>query len=220
LNDAHSWYETPEPAAGPAFPWPPAGGEGVLAAFARTWKGASLQPRAFFGSMPAEGSLGAALLYYLPIGIAVAGANLFWSTTRGAGGEQDAVLGAADTMTGLAPLSEFLFAPVMLLLSLFVSAGVVHLLLRAFGGVRHGFAFTARIFAFTYSPQLLGVVPVVGAVAGFAWMVVIAVIGVREGHGTSTGRAAAAVLIPVAIALVFVAIAAFLQLTGSLLDPH
>jgi hypothetical protein len=220
VSDEQAWYETGTAPPEASFPWPPAEGDSVIGAFGRTWKGSSLQPRAFFGTMPAHGSLGAALLYYLPIGIAVAGANLFWTLARGtADVDRDAVLGRAETMTGLSPLTEFFFSPVMLLLSLFVSAAITHLLLRLFGGAHRDVWFTTRVFAFSYSPQLLGIVPMVGSVVGFVWMVVVAIIGLREGHGTSTGRAAAAVLIPVGIGLVFVALAVFLQLTGSLLEP-
>jgi hypothetical protein len=61
------------------------------------------------------------------------------------------------------------------------------------------------------------VVPVVGTVVGFVWMVIVAVIGLKEGHRTSMGRVLAAVLIPVVIALIFVAIAAFIATTGRIL---
>jgi hypothetical protein len=221
LNDDGTWYETPEPASGPPFPWPPAEGESVVTAFARTWKGASLHPRTFFAALPEHGSIGTVLVYYLPLGIAVAGATLFWAVSGGVGaGEREAILGRGETVTGLTPLTDFLLSPLMLVLSLFVSAAVTHVLLRALGGASRRYGFTTRIFAYAYSPQLLGVVPVLGSVAGFAWMVVVAVIGVREGHGTSTGRAAAAVLIPVFVVLLLVGAAAFVQLTGGVLEGH
>jgi hypothetical protein len=217
VNGEQAWYETVPPAE-PGFPWPPAEGEPVIGAFGRTWKGSALEPRRFFRAVPEDGSIGAALLYYLPIGVAVAGANLFW-TLMGwtAAAEREAVMGEAG-VTGLTPLTEFLLSPLLLVLSLFVSAAIVHLLLRMFGGASRGIGFTTRIFAYSYSPMIVGIVPVIGSVAGFAWMVVVGIIGVREGHRTSTARAAAAVLIPVVIALFFMAIAVFIQLTGGLLD--
>jgi hypothetical protein len=200
------------------FPWPPAEGESILSAFGRTWRGAALEPTRFFAAMPEHGSIRTALIYYLPIGIAVAGANLFWTLVRGvADVEQDAVLGEMPMGGALSPLFEFLFSPVILLVSLFVAAGVTHLLLRVLGGARRDYGFTTRVFAFAYSPQLLGVVPVAGAVVGFIWMVGVSIIGLREGHGTTTGRAAAAVLIPVSIALVLLALMAFLASTGRVL---
>lgn len=191
----------------PGFPWPPADDESVPGALAATWQGASLRPATFFRAMPARGSLGAALLYYLPIGILVAGADLFWTTVRGGASDADIVL---DSAPSLPPLVSFLLSPVLLIASLFVAAGATHILLRIVGGANRDFAFTTRLFAFAYSPQILGVVPAVGVVVGFVWMVVIAIIGIREGHGTSTARAAAAVLIPVFIGLAFLAVAWFM----------
>jgi hypothetical protein len=200
------------------FPWPPARGESAIAAFGETWTGASLRPRAFFRAMPEHGTIRSALLYYLPLGVAVSGANLFWTLALGGvDGEQDAVLGEMPLGGGLNPLLEFLLAPVILLLSIFVAAAVTHGLLRLFGGANRSYGFTTRIFAFAYSPQILGVVPVVGTVVGFVWMVIVAVIGLKEGHRTSMGRVLAAVLIPVVIALIFVAIAAFIATTGRIL---
>lgn len=208
-------------AAEPAhFPWPPREDESIPAAFAETWKGSALRPRSFFAALPERASLLPALAYYLPIGIAVSGAELFWGTFREtAAPERDVVIGTA-AFEGMTPLVGFLLSPVVLLLSLFISAGITHLLLRLFGGASRGVNATTRIFAFSYSPLILGIVPVVGSVVGYVWMVVVAVIGLREGHRTTTGRAAAAVLIPVAIAIVFLAIAALIAQTGSIMLPR
>jgi hypothetical protein len=219
-GDDFTYFDVEEPPAEAHFPWPPEEGESVPAAFAATWRGSSLEPRLFFGAMPAHAPLLPALAYYLPIGIVVAGAELFWRTMRGTvAPERDVVIGT-DAFAGFSPLVEFLLSPVVLLLSLFVSAGVTHVLLRLFGGAHRNFGFTTRVFAYAYSPQILGIVPVVGSVVGFFWMVVVAVIGLKAGHRTTTGRVLAAVLIPVMIALVFLAIATLLALTGSLTLPQ
>lgn len=205
-----------EQAAPSGFPWPPAEGEPVLSAFARTWRGASLDPRRFFAELPEEGSLGAALLYYLPLGIAVAGAQLFRRVLRGPPEEGETGLLGIEPAAGMAPLLEFLLAPLLLLVSLFLAAGVTHLLLRVLGGANRDFVFTTRVFTYSYSPQVLAVIPIAGQVIGFVWMVWVAVIGVREGHRTTTGRAAAAVLVPVVITLTFAALAAFIAAMNSL----
>jgi hypothetical protein len=127
------------------------------------------------------------------------------------------VLGELDLGRAISPVLEFLFSPLILLLSLFLAAGVTHLLLRLFGGANRDYGFTTRVFAFAYSPQILGIVPVVGGVVGFVWMIVVAMIGLKEGHRTTMGRVAAAVLIPVTIALIALAIAAFVAATGRIL---
>jgi hypothetical protein len=169
--------------------------------------------------MPQSAPIGPALAFYLILGIAVAGVQLFWSVVLGSIdiGRSDTVLemmGAADSW---GPLLEFLLSPVILLLSLFVAAGVTHLLLRVLAAAGGTFQLTTRVLAFAYAPQLLGVVPFVGDVIGFVWMVVIAIIGVSAAHRTSMGRAAAAILIPVAIGMLFVALAAFLIAAGAVL---
>jgi hypothetical protein len=199
------------------FPWPPADNESIPSAFVRTWRGAALRPGSFFAALPEHGSLGAALLYYLPLGILISAANALWEATSGGlNPERDAVLGGGE-ITALSPLVQFLLSPLILLLSLLLAAGVTHLLLRLFGGASRDFGFTTRLFAFAYSPQLLGVIPVIGTAIGFIWMVIVAIVGLREGHRTTTGRAAAAVLIPVVIGLLFVAAAAFIAMTGRVL---
>ena len=207
-----------EPVAEP-FPWPPAPGESTVTAWGRTWRGASLEPRRFFAALPPGGSIGAAVLYYLTVGIPVAGASLFWSMLRDAlGMERRASLGALDGLGAWAPLVDFLLSPVLLLFSLFVAAGVTHLMLKIFGAASRDYGTTTRVFAFAYSPQILGVIPWVGTLAGFVWMVVVSVIGLREAHDTSTARAAAAVLIPLAILIMFGVFMALLIAAGGLLE--
>jgi hypothetical protein len=199
------------------FPWPPGEGESIVSAFGRTWAGASLRPRTFFRALPDSGSIGAALLYYVPLGIAVAGADLFWTMVRGpAALEREEVLGRID-LGGIDPVVGFLLSPVVLLASLVVSAAATHLLLRLFGGANRDFGVTTRVFAYCYSPQILGVVPVAGSVMGFVWMVVVAVIGLREAHETTLGRVLPAVMIPVVLALIALAIAAFMAVAGSVI---
>lgn len=190
----------------------------AIAAAGRTWRGAALEPRRFFAGLPARDSLGPAILYYLVIGIAAEGAQLFWSMVfRATGFDPAGMLGVAEAGAEWSPVIDFLLSPLLLLISLFAAAAVTHLLLRLFGGASHGYNFTVRVFAYAYSPQILAVIPVIGQFIGFVWMVVIAIIGLAAGHRTSTGRAAAAVLIPVAIGLTLVAIAALIAATGSLL---
>jgi hypothetical protein len=193
-----------------SFPWPPAENDSVIEAFAATWKGASLQPRTFFARMPEQGGLGAAIIYYLIIGILAAGAMLFFRLTVGPLEiDERGLLEQLGFMGNDEPLVDFLLSPITLLVSLFLSAGVTHLMLLLFAGISRPFTTTARVFAYAYSPQILGVVPYLGSIVGFIWMVVVAVAGLSAAHRISTGRAAVAVLIPLVLAFVFMAIAFF-----------
>jgi len=210
------------PEAGRAFPWPPGEDESILTAFTDTWRGATLSPTQFFRSLPRDGRIGPALLYYLPLGIAVAGAGLFWGLVLPSAEEMAALggFGQLGGESGMDPVIEFLMSPLLLLFSLFVSAGVTHMMLALFGGAKHGLSTTVRVFAFAYSPNILGVVPYAGELVGWVWMIVIAIIGLREAHGTGTGRAAAAVLVPLTVALFLFAVAMFIAATTSILLPQ
>jgi hypothetical protein len=211
-------YESAPDAPGDGFPWPPSGDTGVADAFVRTWQGATFQPSLFYRAMPGRGSLGAPLLYYLPLGILVAGAELFWKLLR-AGSDGDSTLGTLGAgEAALSPIVWFLVSPLLLLLSLFLSAAVSHALLNVFGGAARDYGTTTRVFAFAYSPMIFSVVPVVGQVIGFIWMVVVAIIGLREAQRTSSGRAVAAVLIPVVFAVIMLAFAYLVRAAGTLLE--
>ena len=201
------------------FSWPPVEGASVVGAFMQTWQAATFHPTAFFRALPSRGSLGSALLYYLPLSIIIAGAELFWRMLRGPVTEQDSAvstLGAADAV--LNPLVWFLLSPLLQLVSLFLSAAVTHALLKLFGGTQRDIATSVRVFAFAYSPMLVSVVPVIGPLVGFVWVVVVAIIGLREAQRTTTGRAAAAVLIPVCFALLMLVLAYLLRTAGALLE--
>lgn len=197
---------TEPPAAPPRFPWPPGEQDSILDGFTETWSGAALRPRSFFAAMPASLSFGAALLYYLVVGIVAAAIRLFWGL----------VLPAPDitfldelfpnAMRG-SPLVEFLASPLTLLLSLYLAAGITHLLVLLLVPNHRRFGTTLRVFCFAYSPALCAVVPYAGSAVGFVWLTALSIIGVREAHGTSGARAAATVLVPLALALACIALA-------------
>lgn len=212
MSESWSYGEAAEPRT---FPWPPPEDGSVLSAFGETWKSATLDPGAFFGRLPSTGGTGAAVLYYLVIGILTAGVSLFWDLTgifTGAAGDE--ALAAELGMGAVDPLVGFLISPLVLAIGLLVAAGVSHVVLLIFGGARNGFTTTLRVFCFAYSPMIFGVVPFLGAIVGTIWMVVLAIIGLREAHQTDGWKAGAAVLLPftllvgmVIMALVFLAAA-------------
>jgi hypothetical protein len=118
------------------------------------------------------------------------------------------------------PVIQFLLSPLFLLVSLGISFVVQHLILLLVGGARRGPGTTLRALSFSYSPALFAIVPIVGALVGGIWTIVLAIIGLREGHQTDGWRAATAVLLPVVallflitIAVIFIGVAAtFLEI--------
>lgn len=194
------------------LPWPPLEGDSALTSFGETWRSATFDPSTFFARIPRNGGTGAALVYYLVLVLLVAGAGLFWESLALFGGLDQTALGAELGMDAVSPLVGFLLTPFFLLVMLFVSAGVTHGLLALFSGAHHGFGTTLRTFSYAYSPGLFGAVPILGSFVGSIWMVVLLVIGLREAQETDGWKAAVAVLLPVALLLVFMVLVFMLAL--------
>lgn len=188
------------------FPWPPASGEPVAEAAGRTWRESVFHPSTFFRAMPRGRGVGPALLYYVTLGILVEGIHLFWRFILGPrafgtapGGE---LLQALDS--GGDPLTQFLLAPVYLLVGVGLTSAVCHAILVIVRGAAHGFRTTVAVFCFAYAPALFAVIPGIGALMGGVWILVLAIIGLREAHETSGAKAAVAVLVPAFLALAIV----------------
>jgi hypothetical protein len=176
------------------FPWPPRETDSVLDALATTWKESVFHPTSFFRRMPREFDFGWVIGYYMLIGIVTAGITLFWQMVLGPSPWQRILLNQGGDAGS--PFVDFLLSPLLLLVGLLLAAGIVHLFLLMVRGAQHGFGTTLRVFCFSIGPQIFCVVPFVGAAVGGFWSLVITVIGLREAHETTTGRALAGLLIP------------------------
>jgi hypothetical protein len=202
----------------PSFPWPPRDGESPIDALASTWKESVFSPAHFFRRMPREFDFGWVLGYYLIVGVVAAGINLFWRMLLGPSLiERFMPNGQAPAN----PITEFLMSPLMLVIALFIAAGVVHLFLLMFGGAKHGFSTTARVFCFSSGPGLFAVVPFVGPFVGGIWTLVMTVIGLREAHETSTGKAIASLLVPFVLLSMLMLFVFFAMIAaGLVVDPR
>ena len=92
-----------------------------------------------------------------------------------------------------------LFVPLFVTITVFVSSGILHVLLLLVRGGQNGFEATFRVIAYSQATQVLGLIPFVGGVAGSLWLLVIQIIGVREMHETSYLKVIMAFLIPFAL---------------------
>lgn len=204
-----------------AFPWPPGPRLSALDALGETIRRSLFEPTRFFRAMPLSSPLGPALFYYVLIGVASAGIMLFWGTFfalfLSPGGALAMMLGVGDGDFG-ARLVDFLLSPLVSLLGLAIAALVVHVALVIFGGARNGLGATLRALAYTAASQLFVILPAIGIFLAMGWWFVLAVIGLREVHGTSTGRALAAIVVPLlaffTLVLVLGVIAALLTLAA------
>lgn len=205
------------------FPWPPRGDANPLDALTTTWREVVFHPTSFFRNMPREDDYGAVIAYYLIIGVVVAGIRLFWSSLFDFGGLPEAIFRAAG-ITQEVPKSNgivsFLFSPLVLLMALYISAGLTHLGLWVLRGAKNGFDTTTRVTAFSYSPMLFTAVPFIGGLAGIIWMIVLTTIGLREAHQTTTGKGIAAILLPYLIIIFLTVCLAILVVALGLLNTR
>jgi hypothetical protein len=86
--------------------------------------------------------------------------------------------------------------PFSLIIALFMASGSLHLLLLMVRGVRAGFEATFRVAGYSISPLVFLVIPVCGMPITSLWIITLAIIGLKEAHEISGGKAAIAVLFP------------------------
>ncbi len=116
-----------------------------------------------------------------------------------------ATVGIGDTGVGGAMgalVASLFLTPIISAIALFIGAGILHLLVAlVVKPANSGFEATFRVVSYSNVGQLVGWVPVVGPLVAAVASIVLSVIGVREVHETTTGKAALVVLIPAAVGL-------------------
>jgi hypothetical protein len=164
------------------------------------------RPGAFFRSMPVTGGLGSPLLYAVVVGWAgLVAAALYQAVFRSVLGSSFGALGAerpelaallawVEGWAGF--VAQAVFGGVIVVIGVFVAAGVLHLMLLLLGGARREFEATFRVVSFAQAASVLLLVPFCGQLVSGVWTLVLYVVGLAGAHQISGGKAAAAVLLP------------------------
>jgi hypothetical protein len=101
---------------------------------------------------------------------------------------------------------SLILAPILAAIGLFIGAGILHLLVMLIvGSGNSGFEATFRVGAYAAVTSLVSWIPIVGFIASL-YGIYLAIVGVREVHATTTGKAALVVLIPAAVVIILVLI--------------
>jgi hypothetical protein len=85
-------------------------------------------------------------------------------------------------------------APIYGLLGILAGGGLTHLTLRMVKSANRPFEETLRAVGYANAPYAFYALPCLGPLIGWAWVLYLEVLGVREAHGITTDRAAFAVL--------------------------
>ncbi|CAA9407185.1 hypothetical protein AVDCRST_MAG82-550 [uncultured Rubrobacteraceae bacterium] len=194
---------------GPGGPPPrvsggPSGGEFSLGdpvqSFVAAVRSVVTGPVGFFSSIRREGDLVNPLIF----------AIICYEVAAILGGLLGLVgLGLGQTQGFGSFLISIILAPIFAAIGLFIGAGILHLLVMLIVGSRNsGFVGTFRVSAYSSVTSLVSWIPFVGWVASL-YGIYLAIVGIREVHGTTTGKAALVVLIPAVVVFVLIVILIF-----------
>jgi hypothetical protein len=192
----------------PGTPWEDRGRIGFVPALIETTQKVLTGPSDFFGSMPVAGGIGGPLLYGILVGtLGVVVAALYREVFQALVGSTITGLGSSGELSRVMPylmggvglVLQVVFAPIFIIVGLFLAAVVAHLFLLLLGGARRGFEATFRVMCYSQAAAVINVIPFCGGVVAAVYGLVVAVIGLSAAHGIGKGKAAAAVLLPVVL---------------------
>lgn len=174
-------------------PWE--SGEGFIWAFLRTTREALFSPTLFFRKVAAGEGYWPPLIYALIAGIIGAAGSMLWQWLIFS---RLFPRGMLAQYFSYSLLLAILCAaiPFMVAFFILVASVVLHLCLMIVGGNKKGFQATFRVVSYSWGGSLFGIIPFIGSTIGWIYALILAIFGVREVHGISTGRAVVAVLLP------------------------
>jgi hypothetical protein len=185
---------------------------GLLGGLLTTLRDTLFRPAEFFRRMPVTGGLTDPLLYALIVGMVGLMFSYLWQIVM-RGTMQDMVPGMSGEymFRGIGIAALAFLSPFLLIIGLFVSAGILHVCLMLVKGTKSGFEATFRVVSYGYGANIFMVVPFCGGFIAAIWGIVLAIIGLREAHETTGGKAAFAVFLPaiVCCGLIFFVLALF-----------
>lgn len=180
--------------------------EPFLGSLVDAWRTSTFEPTRFYRSVSWEGSFARPLLYFL---IAFVTAALFASIWQAVyldtvAREMMRAWGfgsqTAWSWNGGTVLLRFFLSPFYGLVVLGISTVVFHVFVLVLAPRRRGIGATARALCYSMGPAVFAIVPFLGPLAAWlVWIPILQVIGLREAHRTTTGRALAVWLAPMVL---------------------
>jgi hypothetical protein len=161
-------------------------------------KGVLVNPTQTFAEMRTEGGISAPILYAIILGSIGGIVGIIWQgliyTLNFMVNQEIAQYAANATLLILMAI----FMPLIVTVGLFISSGIAHVCLIIVGGANQRFEATFRVFAYTNgSVALFQLVPFCGGIVAGIWGLVCNIIGLKEAHETTAGKAILAILLPV-----------------------
>jgi hypothetical protein len=184
----------------PSVPFP--------ANFVRSYGAIIRAPKRFFARVPFDNPVARPLLFYLIIVIVAAFFSLLVTASIGVPEGFEEAFGGYDLGIemgeGELALVAFFATPFVLLFGLLINSLVIHLFVALLIRERRTLGATTRVLCYAVAPYPVAAIPLIGPLVSMIWITVLVIFGLREAHRTTTGRAAAAVLMPMAMLTIMV----------------
>ncbi|MDE2944134.1 MAG: YIP1 family protein [Gemmatimonadota bacterium] len=177
---------------------------------AETWRRSVFEPGAFFAGGPFERAAVRPVLYYLLVSVLAAALSLTWGallpTAQPGLVEMFAEImnvGLPDATGSAGRLADFFLTPFWAVLYLIIASLLLHGFVLLLVPGRRSLTATVRTICYASGPGVFAIIPFIGGWVAGIWGVVLTVIGLREAHRTTTGRAFAAWLLAAALPVAF-----------------
>ena len=184
-------------------PWEERERYGAVEALFLTWKNSIFSPSNFYRSVPPKGGIRNALIYAIIIGAIGISIKLIWGYIFRAVQVPFMMKNHRFEylMSGRMLLFLIVLSPIIIVVFTFIGAGIYHICLSIIRGANRDFEATFKAVCYSYGPYLFQIVPICGQLVGSVWIIVMYVIGLREMHRTTTGKAMFAVFLPLILCL-------------------
>src|SRR5918997_1521801 len=163
-----------------------------------------LQPVRFFAGVPRSGSLLNPLVFALVcvlISAILSAVLVLAGVQQNPGFNPNPQNAIPSVFAPGSALLGIIFAPIGGAIGLFVVAAIQQLLVRLVVGANNsGFGATFRVASYTQVTSLVNWIPIVGPLLAL-YGLYLSIVGIREMHNTTTGKAALVILIPFAVVL-------------------
>lgn len=164
----------------------------------RSWMDCMTRPFEFFEEIDPGVSFVRPILFFLIFStIGYGFASLSMEATLGGWFEVYDAAGAGRPGGAWAALFWFFVAPFYGLFVLGLYVGLTHAGVRLFVREPRTIGITARGLCYGAAPQVVNIVPFLGWFVSSLWSLFLAIAAVQKLHGTTFGRALAAVIVPV-----------------------
>lgn len=188
-----------------ATPWENRSELGLWQGIYQTFKAVLFSPENFFSTVTFRRGIKEPLAYGLLVGSIGSMFGFFWQFLMMSG----SLVALGEELMGhlsmsLIFLAIIIISPIFVTIAMFLTSGVLHLLLRIVRAGKNGFEATFRVVSYSQATQIWGVIPFIGGFIGFIWILIVQIVGLREIHETSYLRVILALLIPVALILLLI----------------